>query len=370
MRQINAFERQLADDGAAICKFWIHLSKKELKSRLKKAANDELEAWRVRAEDWQQANQYQQYATFAEEMLTGTSTGPAPWTLVEGDCQRWARVKVLTKMATTLLEALDRRHALLPPPVLPAQERLEPTEPDFLAQVDLSQSLSKDEYKTQLREEQVELRKLQLSIHKHQVPVLVLFEGWDAAGKGGAIKRLTDVLDPRSYVVQPFAAPSDEEKARHYLWRFWRKLPTAGTISIFDRSWYGRVLVERVEGFATEAEWRRAYQEINEFEEQLTSAGCVLVKFWLHISPEEQLRRFEERQNNPFKQHKLTAEDWRNREKWPLYNVAVNQMIQRTSTPAAPWTVVAGNDKYYARVKVIKTVTQAIENQLKRRHKG
>jgi polyphosphate kinase 2 (PPK2 family) len=171
-------------------------------------------------------------------------------------------------------------------------------------------------------------------------------------------------------VVQPFAAPSDEEKARHYLWRFWRKLPTAGTISIFDRSWYGRVLVERVEGFATEAEWRRAYQEINEFEEQLTSAGCVLVKFWLHISPEEQLRRFEERQNNPFKQHKLTAEDWRNREKWPLYNVAVNQMIQRTSTPAAPWTVVAGNDKYYARVKVIKTVTQAIENQLKRRHKG
>ncbi|WP_293127762.1 polyphosphate:AMP phosphotransferase [Microcoleus sp. bin38.metabat.b11b12b14.051] len=367
IRQINAFERQMVDDGAAIAKFWIHLSKKELKHRLKKLEDDSLQAWRVRPEDWKQAKKYEEYTALAEEMVTQTGTGPAPWTLVEGDCQRWARVKVLTQMAATITEALDRLPTQSAPASVPPQERLQPAEPDLLAQVDLTQSLSPDEYKEQLREAQTRFGKLQQSIDKEEIPVLVLFEGWDAAGKGGAIKRLTDVLDPRSYAVNPFAAPTDEEKAHHYLWRFWRRLPTAGKISICDRSWYGRVLVERVEGFATEPEWRRAYQEINEFEEQLTSFGCVLVKFWLHISPDEQLKRFTERQNNPFKQYKLTPEDWRNREKWNYYEVAVNQMIQRTSTPAAPWTVIAADNKYYARVKVIQTVTQAIRNQLKRR---
>ncbi len=369
MRQINAFERQMVDDGAAIAKFWIHLSDKELKRRLKKYGEDELAAWRVRPEDWHQAKNYQKYAAFAEEMLIYTGTGAATWTLVEGDCQRWARVKVLTKMTTTITEALDRLHTFTPAPSLPPQESLEPTEPDFLAQVDLTKALSRDQYKKQLRKEQVRLRELQLSIHNYHIPVLVLFEGWDAAGKGGAIKRLTDVLDPRSYVVHPFGAPTDEEKEHHYLWRFWRRLPTAQTIGIFDRSWYGRVLVERVEGFATETEWRNAYREINEFEEQLTTAGYVLVKFWLHISQEEQLNRFTERQTNQFKEHKLTSEDWRNREKWPLYEVAINQAIQRTSTPQAPWTVIAANDKYYARVQVIQTVIQAIEAEIKRRQR-
>ena len=367
IRQINAFERQMVDDGAAIAKFWIHLSKKELKHRLKKLEDDSLQAWRVRPEDWKQAKKYEEYTALAEEMVTQTGTGPAPWTLVEGDCQRWARVKVLTQMAATITEALDRLPTQSAPPKLPPQERLQPAEPDLLAQVDLTQSLSPDEYKEQLREAQTRFGKLQQSIDAEEIPVLVLFEGWDAAGKGGAIKRLTDILDPRSYTVNPFAAPTDEEKSHQYLWRFWRRLPTAGKISICDRSWYGRVLVERVEGFATEPEWRRAYQEINEFEEQLTSFGCVLVKFWLHISPDEQLKRFTERQNNPFKQYKLTPEDWRNRQKWNYYEVAVNQMIQRTSTPSAPWTIIAADNKYYARVKVIQTVTQAIRNQLKRR---
>lgn len=369
MRQINAFERQLADDGMAIAKFWIHISKKELKKRLKKAQADSLSSWRVRPEDWQQAKHYDQYAAFAEDMVIRTSTGPAPWTLVEGNCQRWARVKVLIQMASTITEALDRLSCRTPPPTLPLQETLKPSEPDFLYKVDLSLCLSKEEYKKQLREEQIRLRELQLEMHKHKVPVIVLFEGWDAAGKGGAIKRLTDVLDPRSYVVNAFAAPSAEELAHHYLWRFWRRLPAPGQFGIFDRSWYGRVLVERVEGLATEPEWRRAYQEINEFEEQITGAGYVLVKCWLHISFEEQLIRFNQRKDSPFKQHKLTDEDWRNREKWPYYYVAVNQMIQRTSTPIAPWTLVPGNDKYYARVKVIQTVIQAIETELKRRHK-
>lgn len=367
MQHINAFERQLVDDGAAIAKFWIHLSQKELKKRLKKYGDDSLQSWRVRPEDWQQQKHYGKYVSLAEEMLVHTSTGPAPWTLIEGDCERWAQVKVLTQLTATLTAALDRLHYYVPAPILPPQERLNPGEPDLLAQVDLNLSLSHGEYKQRLREEQIELRQLQLSIHEHHIPILILFEGWDAAGKGGAIKRLTDILDPRSYKVNAFAAPTDEEKSHHYLWRFWRRLPSNGTIGIFDRSWYGRVLVERVEGFATETEWRRAYQEINEFESQLTTDGYVLVKFWLHVSQEKQLERFQERQNDQFKQYKLTEEDWRNREKWPLYEVAVNQAIQRTSTPTAPWTIVAANDKYYARVKVIQTVTDAIRRSLKKR---
>lgn len=233
--------------------------------------------------------------------------------------------------------------------------------------IDLGLHLLKDDYKQQLREAQVKLRQLQLQIFQKKVPVLALFEGWDAAGKGGAIKRLTDTLDPRSYQVHAFVAPTTEELNYHYLWRFWRQIPREGTIGIFDRSWYGRVLVERVEGFASELEWRRSYKEINEFEAQLTASGCVIVKFWLHISFEEQLKRFEERKNNEFKSYKLTEEDWRNREKWSLYNVAVNQMIARTNTPYAPWTVVPGNDKYYARVHVLETVINAVETEFKKR---
>ncbi|TVQ18995.1 MAG: polyphosphate:AMP phosphotransferase [Leptolyngbya sp. DLM2.Bin15] len=364
MRQINAFERQLTDDGVAIAKFWVHLSKPELKSRLKKYAKDPLDAWRVRPEDWKQQKKYHEYTALAEDMFIHTSTGPAPWTLVEGDCQRWARVKVLSHVAALMTEMLDRRQVAPPPIQLPPQSHLDPTEPNVLARVDLSRSLSDDEYKHQLKLEQIRLRKLQLKIHKHQIPVLAIFEGWDAAGKGGAIKRLTDTLDPRSYSVQPFAAPTDEEKARQYLWRFWRKLPTAGTIGIFDRSWYGRVLVERVEGFATDAEWRRAYKEINEFESQLVTAGYVLLKFWLHISPEEQLQRFQDREKDPFKQHKLTDEDWRNRDRWPLYEVAVNHALQRTHTPMAPWHSIAANDKYYARVTILQTFSNAVEQAL------
>ena len=366
MGEINAFERQLVEDGMVMAKFWIHLSKKELKKRLKKLAKDELDAWRVRPEDWQQQKRYDEYGTLAEEMLINTSTGTAPWVLVEGNCSRWARVKVLSQLVSTIVEALDKRKIELTSiPNLPPQKELLSTEPDFLAKVDLSLKLEQDEYKERLRNAQIELRKLQLKIHQHKLPVLLIFEGWDAAGKGGAIKRLTDILDPRSYKVNAFAAPTTEENQYHYLWRFSRHLPGEGTIGIFDRSWYGRVLVERVEGFAKEAEWRRAYQEINEFESQLIHKGYVLLKFWLHISPDEQLARFQSRKENPFKSYKLTDEDWRNREKWSLYDVAINQAIARTNTPYAPWTIVPANNKYYARVFVIETVIDAIQKALK-----
>lgn len=365
IRQVNVFERQLVEDGVAIAKFWVHISQKELKSRLKKYDNNELQAWRVRKEDWQQSKHYKEYANIAEEMLSNTSTGASPWTLVEGDCKRWARVKVLTQLVAIMTETLDRKRLSLPKlPSLPAQVSLLPTEPNFLAQVDLSLQFSQKDYKKKLSEAQVELRQLQLKIYEEQIPVLIMFEGWDAAGKGGAIKRLTDILDPRSYKVHAFAAPTQEELQHQYLWRFWQRIPAKGTIAIFDRSWYGRVLVERIEGFASDLEWRRAYQEINEFEANLTSAGYVIVKFWLHISPEEQLNRFQTRQDDPFKQYKLTQEDWRNREKWPIYEVAVNQAVARTNTPTARWTIVPANDKYYARVHVIETVINAIKAKL------
>jgi polyphosphate:AMP phosphotransferase len=368
MRDINAFERQLVDDGTAIAKFWIHLSRKELKKRLNNYESDELESWRVRPEDWQQEKRYGEYCSLVEEMFAYTSTGHAPWILVEGDCERWARVKVLSQLVATIVQALDNlKIPNLEVQAVPAQTTLLPTEPNFLSKVDLDLSIEKEDYQQQLRELQVELRKLQVKIFQHKIPVVALFEGWDAAGKGGAIKRLTDTLDPRSYKVHAFAAPTKEEARYHYLWRFWRDIPKGGTIAIFDRSWYGRVMVERIEGFANEAEWRRAYKEINEFEAQLTTEGCVVMKFFLHISPEEQLQRFQEREKNSFKQYKLTEEDWRNREQWPLYDVAINQMIARTSTPAAPWTVVAANNKYYARIKIIQTVIDSVKAELKRR---
>lgn len=367
MRDINAFERQLVDDGAAIAKFWIHLSQNELKKRLKKYEADELEVWRVRPEDWQQEKRYKDYCRLIEEMLTYTSTGYAPWTLVEGNCERFARVKVLSQLVAAIVQALDQRQATVPASFPPPQTELLPTEPNFLAKVDLNLRLDKEDYRSQLRDIQIHLRRLQGEIYQQKIPVIALFEGWDAAGKGGAIKRLTDTLDPRSYQVNTFAAPTQEEAQYHYLWRFWRRIPPGGKIGIFDRSWYGRVMVERVEGFANELEWRQAYREINEFEAQLTTAGYVVVKFFLHISPEEQLARFESRENNTFKQYKLTDEDWRNREQWPLYDVAINQMIARTSTPAAPWTVIPANDKYFARVQIIATMVEAIKTELKRR---
>jgi len=361
LEAINGFERELKRDRVGIAKFWIHLSKKELKKRLKKYANDPLDAWRVRPEDWQQHKYYKEYTALAEEMISHTNTNWVPWTLIAGDCKRWARVQLLSHIVDQLALLLEHQSVALPlslPEIIPATET-----PHYLSQVDLTRSLAKEKYKKQLKHQQIELRKLQRSIYENKLPVLLLFEGWDAAGKGGAIKRLTEVLDPRSYQVHSFAAPTDEEKAHHYLWRFWRKLPPAGTIGIFDRSWYGRVLVERVEGFASEIEWQQAYDEINEFETQLVNRGYILLKFWLQIDRDEQLKRFQRRQADPFKQHKITAEDWRNREKWDLYEVAVNQMIAHTET-AAPWTIIPANDKYYARVKVIETLTNGIEEKL------
>ena len=233
-----------------------------------------------------------------------------------------------------------------------------------LSQVDLSLALSKEQYVRQLVRYQVALSELGYQVYVQKRPVLIVFEGWDACGKGGTIKRVTERLDPRGYVVHPIAAPAGEDKTHHYLWRFWRRLPARGEIAIFDRSWYGRVLVECVEHFCSEAEGKRAYREINQFERQLVDFGSIIFKFWIHISKDEQLRRFQERANTPYKAWKLTEEDWRNREKWDVYEGLVEQMLLRTSTITAPWTVVEGNDKWWARVKVLRTLVDKLSHEL------
>jgi polyphosphate kinase 2 (PPK2 family) len=234
----------------------------------------------------------------------------------------------------------------------------------MLEKIDLSLALDRDTYVAQLARRQIQLRGLGYQVYVQKRPVVIVYEGWDAAGKGGSIKRLTGKLDPRGYVVYPVSAPVGEEKTHHYLWRFWRRVPELGQIAIFDRSWYGRVLVERVEGLATEGQWRRAYREINSFERNLRDFGTIVIKFWIHISRDEQLRRFEQRQATGYKSWKLTAEDWRNRDKWPDYEQAVRDMLLKTSTLSAPWTIIEGNDKYWARVKALKTVVEVLSKEL------
>ncbi len=234
----------------------------------------------------------------------------------------------------------------------------------MLEGIDLGSRLSEKQYWKRVGALQLRLRELHFEMYEEQLPVLAVFEGWDAAGKGGVIKRVTETLEPRGYTVSSFAAPRGEEKTHHYLWRFWRALPRAGHLGVFDRSYYGRVLVERVEGFCSEAEWGRAYREINEFESHQASVGMVLCKFWLQISKQEQLRRFKDREVDPFRSWKLTQEDWRNRARWHEYESAVEDMLERTSTPLAPWTVVPADDKYFARAQVLETLVAAISRAL------
>lgn len=234
----------------------------------------------------------------------------------------------------------------------------------MLEKIDLSLSMSREDYERELVRHQTALDLLGREVWMHKLPVVVVYEGWDAAGKGGNIKRLTGQLDPRGYVVHPISAPQGDDATHHYLWRFWRRLPEKGQIAIFDRSWYGRVLVERVEGFCTEEQWKRAYREINDFERQLVDFGTILCKFWLHIGRDEQLRRFEERSGDRLKSWKLTAEDWRNRERWEAYERAVEEMLVKTSTLEAPWTVVEGNCKWYARIKTMRTLVDRLSDEL------
>ncbi len=369
-QDINQTEEMLHEDGALIVKFWLHISRKEQKKRLKAAENDPFLRYTVTKREWGRHKKYEEFIAAAEEMLERTSTHISPWHIVEANDRRYRRMRVLQHLCEEIANALNRqerrkkvgevKNGYVSVPVLEEM-------PTLLDKVDLTKKLDEEEYQKRKVEGQVRLHGLQIEAVKRGVSSMVVYQGWDAAGKGGNIRRLTATLDPRFYSVIPISKPTDEELSHHYLWRFWNHVPPVGHMTIFDRSHYGRVMVERIEGFCTEADWRRAYQEINEFEMQLYRAGIAIVKFFIHITPEEQLRRFESRQNDPNKAWKMTDEDWRNREKWDQYRESIDEMIQRTSTTYAPWTIIEGNDKRFARVKGIEVVCKTLEEALERK---
>jgi polyphosphate:AMP phosphotransferase len=360
---INHFEKLLADDGTLVIKLFLHISKKEQERRYRKLETRKETAWRITKDDWVHHKHYKKYETAAEETFAQTNTPIAPWHVIPAEHRRLATVRMMEVVSTAMENRLDHHgpppETGAPPPPGP------PGKPESaLEQIDLSKSISREAYDARIDRYQKRLRDLEYQIYAERIPVVIVYEGWDAAGKGGNIKRLTQSLDPRGYEVVPFGAPNEVERRYHYLWRFWNAIPKAGHITIFDRSWYGRVLVERVEKLCTETVWQRAYEEINDMEAQLVRFGAVLVKFWLQIDKEEQLRRFRDRQNTPHKRWKITDEDWRNREKWDDYAVAVGEMLARTDTTTAPWTVVESNCKLYARLKTLRTVIGAIKARL------
>ncbi len=377
------FERELAQSGAVIVKFWMQISKQEQKRRFKKLLADKATAWRVGREGRRQHNRYDEWTKAVEEMIAQTDTAEAPWTIVEATQRRFARLSVFRTLVKALGDALgsvgqDRAAPGSPRPLgegpgvradgamsqqlaRAGQSISETSAATVLDRVDPTLSLDRETYDAELDKLEKRLLTAEHELYLARIPAVICYEGWDAGGKGGNIRRLTQRLDPRGYEVVPIAAPTAEEKSHHYLWRFWRHVPKAGHIAIFDRTWYGRVLVERVERFCCEIEWKRAYDEINDFERQLTDFGTVVVKFWVQIDADEQLRRFKERQDTPYKQWKITDEDWRNREKRPKYEPAVAEMLRRTSTPHAPWTILEANCKYYARIKALRTVAEALE---------
>lgn len=404
LERIIAFEQCLADDGALIIKFWMHLGRDAQKTRLKALEKDPLTRWRVSQTDWDHWHLYDKFIAGAERVIMRTSTGKAAWHIVEGLDKRYRSLTVATiivdairnhmseialrrkmeaERAASRVEAGAEAQAIDDaataeaasasgtdaPADAPRAKVVALPRVTVLSRLDMTQTLDKKTYSQRLETYQGRLNQGCRRAKELGVSMMLVFEGWDAAGKGSTIRRLTGGLDARDFQVIPFAAPTDEERAQHYLWRFWRHLSRAGRVTIYDRSWYGRVLVERVEGFASEPEWKRAYAEINDFEDQLVRHGIALCKFWIHITREEQLARFEAREQTIYKQWKLTAEDWRNREKWDDYENAVNDMVERTSTTQAPWTLVEGNDKRYARIKVLRTACEAIAAGIERAEK-
>lgn len=362
LERIVEFERMLYQENTLLVKLWLHLSRSAQKARLKELEADPRQSWRVTKRDWKYFKRYESFRAASEHAIRRTSIAEAPWTLIEATDPRYRNLTV----AQTLLNALQERlkQAALPQPPLPGPSMLQPPAVNIINRLDMSLAVSEEKYQDKLLEYQGQLSVLTRRLAKRQRSLILVFEGADAAGKGGTIRRLTEAMDARFYQVMPVAAPTDEERAHPYLWRFWRQLPRLGRVTLYDRSWYGRVLVERVEGLCRPEDWQRAYTEINAFEEQLTEFGILVLKFWLAITPDEQLRRFQDREITPYKQYKLTAEDWRNRGRWDAYQAAACDMIEKTSTTEAPWVLVEANNKEYARLKVLKTIVHHLEAEL------
>ncbi len=360
LERIRSFEQTLHDDGALFVKLWFHVSKREQKRRLERLERDPSTRFRVTATDWKHHALYKRFVRVCEQAVRDTSAGDLSWTVVEANDDRYRNLTV----ARELLQKLEQRLTLSQKREPPAAEAPRPDPLTVLDRIDLTQRLTKEEYEARAAPLQAKINRLSRKLARRKRSAILVFEGGDAAGKGGAIRRVVWALDARQYRVIPTAAPNEEERAHHYLWRFYRHLPRRGKITIYDRSWYGRVLVERVEGFATPDAWSRAYKEINDFEQELVSDGIVLVKFWLQVSAEEQLRRFQAREAEPWKQHKITAEDYRNRDKRNQYEAAAAEMIERCGTEYAPFVLVPAEDKRYARLTVLEAVAQNLEAAL------
>lgn len=362
LEEIRAFEKMLSLNGVVIIKLWLHLDKATQRARLERLACDPEQNWRITHRDWKFHRLYDSFREVSARALEATSSDYALWNVVDASQKRYRHTACAEIIRDSLLAKLD---ALEEPRAVDAG--LLPPEPgNLLRQMDLSAELSREAYKERLDRAQGELGHLARELAERGRSIVLVFEGMDAAGKGGAIRRITHALDARFYRVVSIAAPTEEEKSRPYLWRFWSRLPEVGRVTIFDRSWYGRVLVERVEGFCGAEDWQRAYAEINDFERQVADAGTVLIKFWLNISEEEQLRRFKAREATGYKRHKLTEEDWRNRDKAPLYERAICEMLEKTHTEKAPWVLVEAEQKHFARVKVLETLCEALKKTLGR----
>jgi len=363
LERIRQFERMLVAEGVLLLKFWFHLSKSAARARLKALQSHPRTAWRVTPQEERNLKSYDDFVRVADEALRKTSLGEAPWHVIEGS-DPWYRYLTAGQL---LLDAVQRRFEQpherhKPVPAAPASTPLDQL--SLLAAQDYTRRIDRKRYEDRIETLQGRLNGLSRDPRLQHLSLVVVFEGMDAAGKGSTIRRITHALDARFYRVVPVAAPNENERAQPYLWRFWRYIPRRAHATLFDRSWYGRVLVERVENFCSEADWMRAYGEINEFEEELSEGGVLIVKFWLAITPDEQLRRFQERSQTPHKHYKITDEDWRNREKWPQYEQAIGDMIDRTSTQVAPWHVIASDDKLWSRLRVLELLCERIERAL------
>ena len=362
MRRINEMERMLTVDGLLIIKLWFHLSPKMYKKRMKKR-REVTRHVKNHAGVPKNKVEYKPFLGAAERIIRCTDTGECPWELIEADDKWFRDISVAEILSNRMEKGLKTVHVTSQnsksnPELSEIPENDKVT---VLDKIDLETSLSKEDYEEKLDYYQNRIIELSWKAYDARRSTVIVLEGWDAAGKGGAIRRLTSAIDARLYRVISVGIPTDEEDAQHYLWRFWRHVPRNGYMTLYDRSWYGRVLVERVEGFAKRGEWERAYQEINDFEEQLANHGTLVIKFWLHISLEEQLARFHEREKIAWKRHKITDDDWRNREKWDEYKRAVSAMVGHTSTQKIPWTLIPANNKYYTRIQILKTVCKRLE---------
>ena len=356
IRMVNEFERQLRDGGYLVLKIFLHIDREEQSDRLKSLSSSADTEWRVTKDDLWQHQEYSHFLKAYDEFMEKTKDAVS-WHVLDGKKRKIAVRDALKLLVEKIDKALENGRYIGEP----FEEKFPLIKMPRLKDVDLSPAISDEEYKKELKKLQSRLSELHNVIYRKKIPVILCYEGWDAAGKGGNIRRVAYPLDPRGVDVHPIASPEPHELNRQFLWRFWTRLPRTGHICIFDRTWYGRVMVERLEGFCTEKDWQRAYNEINEFERQLTDWGAVVMKFWIHIDQDTQLARFTDRQNTPEKQWKITEEDWRNREKWPQYEVAVDEMLHKTSTENAPWYIIESNDKKYARIKVLRLIVKKLE---------